>query len=49
MKNNRSTTQREQHFAPDVKLISGTDLQGVITSILLKQVYVLLFNHCFNI
>lgn len=31
MKNNQSTTQREQHFAPDVKLISGTDLQGVIT------------------
>lgn len=31
MKNNRSVTQREQQFAPDVKLISGTDLQGVIT------------------
>ncbi len=31
MKSNRSVTQREQVFSPDVKLISGTDLQGVIT------------------
>lgn len=31
MKSNQSVTQREQVFPPDVKLISGTDLQGVIT------------------
>ena len=31
MNQNRSVIQREQHFAPDTKLISATDLQGVIT------------------
>jgi len=31
MRNDRSTTHREQRFASDVKLISSTDLQGVIT------------------
>ncbi|NLY13454.1 MAG: methyl-accepting chemotaxis protein [Gammaproteobacteria bacterium] len=31
MQNNRLITQREQRFASDVKLISATDLQGVIT------------------
>src|SRR5690554_8084484 len=31
MNRNRSVTQREQRFSPSVKLISATDLKGVIT------------------
>ena len=31
MNKDRTVTQREQHFAPEVKLISATDLRGVIT------------------
>lgn len=31
MHKNRSVTQQEQRFSPGVKLISATDLKGVIT------------------